>query len=74
MLILLQYASKPSSNYRGPSITPSVQGEFEAPKHGFPMGAAFKDLETLVAAASAQGALFGAKPHCHNWVYFGQGL
>ncbi|CAE7222472.1 Hgd, partial [Symbiodinium necroappetens] len=32
-----------------------LQREFEAPKHGFPMGAAFKDLETLVAAASAQG-------------------
>ncbi|OLP81356.1 2-(hydroxymethyl)glutarate dehydrogenase [Symbiodinium microadriaticum] len=32
-----------------------LRREFEAPKHGFPMGAAFKDLETLVAAASAQG-------------------
>ncbi|CAE6921941.1 Hgd [Symbiodinium sp. CCMP2456] len=32
-----------------------LQREFEAPKHGFPMGAAFKDLETLVAAASAEG-------------------
>ena len=30
-------------------------GEFEAPKHGFPMGSAFKDFETLQEAFSNEG-------------------
>ena len=30
-------------------------GEFEAPKYGFPMGAAFKDFETLQGAFTNEG-------------------
>eukprot|EP00931_Biecheleriopsis_adriatica_P071568 TRINITY_DN45444_c0_g1_i1.p1 TRINITY_DN45444_c0_g1~~TRINITY_DN45444_c0_g1_i1.p1 ORF type:complete len:185 (+),score=38.37 TRINITY_DN45444_c0_g1_i1:32-556(+) len=32
-----------------------LQREFEAPKHGFPMGSAFKDLETLSGEAAKLG-------------------
>ena len=31
------------------------KGEFEAPKYGFPMGAAFKDFETLQGAFTNEG-------------------
>eukprot|EP00408_Alexandrium_pacificum_P007852 CAMPEP_0171217744 /NCGR_PEP_ID=MMETSP0790-20130122/32846_1 /TAXON_ID=2925 /ORGANISM="Alexandrium catenella, Strain OF101" /LENGTH=347 /DNA_ID=CAMNT_0011683549 /DNA_START=6 /DNA_END=1049 /DNA_ORIENTATION=- len=33
----------------------AMQREFEAPRHGYPMGAAFKDFESLEAAAAASG-------------------
>eukprot|EP00414_Alexandrium_minutum_P010068 CAMPEP_0113836526 /NCGR_PEP_ID=MMETSP0328-20130328/9520_1 /TAXON_ID=39455 /ORGANISM="Alexandrium minutum" /LENGTH=55 /DNA_ID=CAMNT_0000804933 /DNA_START=1 /DNA_END=164 /DNA_ORIENTATION=- /assembly_acc=CAM_ASM_000350 len=33
----------------------ALQREFEAPRHGYPMGSAFKDFETLAAAVEASG-------------------
>ena len=35
-------------------------GEFEAPKHGFPMGSAFKDFETLQEAFSSEGSVISS--------------
>lgn len=36
-------------------LNPLKKGEFEAPKYGFPMGAAFKDFETLQGAFANEG-------------------